>query len=193
MVEGISISHPTLPSSVFILQSHRSKELEGKMKSNLAALLGALFTASTFTNALPSPDLTSTFTTRQLSNNIQIDTNNTANCTNCTNLGNFENPIPVFPSDPTVRTRNGTYAGLTISPIPASATLSGFGTNTTQEAFLGIPYAQQPNEDLRFRRPRGLNETWEEVRSAKRYSEHCWGKGTDNDYNPPYVTYKLGE
>lgn len=136
--------------------------------------------------ALPSPPLLP----RVLET---IVSNNTADCTNCTNLGNFVDPLPVHSSDPVVHLRNGSYAGLTISPINASSTLSGFGTNRTQEAFLGIPYSQQPIEQLRFQRPQSLNETWSDVRSAKRYSELCFGVGVDDNYNPPYVTYKLGE
>ncbi|KAF6766965.1 Carboxylesterase, type B [Kalmanozyma brasiliensis GHG001] len=152
-------------------------------------------------NALPSQariepiDIASTLLARQASadNSSSINSNNTADCTNCTNLGNLNNPLPVSSSDPVVQVRNGSYAGITISPIPANATLSGFGTNRTQEAFLGIPYAQQPVGQLRFNRPQSLNETWDDIRSAKRYSEICFAVGTDSSYNPPYVTYKNGE
>lgn len=154
--------------------------------------LTLLFGSST---ALPSPetpfDPSSSLLARSPTDGI--NRNNTADCTNCTNLGNFVDPIPVSSNDPIVRVRNGSYAGLTIQPIPASATLSNFGTNRTQEAFLGIPYAQQPIHDLRFARPAPLNSSFAEVRSAKRYSELCFGVGTDDDYKPPYVTYKLGE
>lgn len=126
----------------------------------------------------------------------ETNTNNTADCTNCTNTGNSVDPLPVFATDPVVEIKNGSYAGLSIPPIAASATASGFGTNHAVEAFLGIPYARQPGPlapELRFARPRPLNESWNDVRPAKRYSEHCYGVGTDNDYLPPYVTYKLGE
>lgn len=142
---------------------------------------------------LASSLLARTLDAASADNSSSINTNNTADCTNCTNLGNFNNPLPVSSSDPVVQVRNGSYAGITIEPIPASSTLSGFGTNRTQEAFLGIPYAQQPVGGLRFSRPQSLNESWSDVRSAKRYSELCFGVGTDDDYNPPYVTYKLGE
>ena len=46
---------------------------------------------------------------------------------------------------------------------------------------------------MRFRRARPRNDSWSDVRSAQRYSELCFGVGPDNDYDPPYVTYKLGE
>ena len=144
------------------------------------------------TSALPQPASQASVVLVD-NTNASINTNNTADCTNCTNLGNFNNPLPVLDSDPTVKVKNGSYAGVSISPIPASATLSGYGTNHSVEAFLGIPYSQQPVGARRFARPVPLNESWDEVRSAKRYSEHCFGVGTDNDYNPPYVTYKLGE
>ncbi|GAK66439.1 alpha/beta-hydrolase [Moesziomyces antarcticus] len=169
--------------------------------TRLAPVLAALcLGTSRLSSALPSPaasdDIASLLLARQSADNTSasgINTNNTADCTNCTNLGNFANPIPVSSLDPVVQVRNGSYAGITIAPIAAEATLSGFGTNGTQEAFLGIPYAQQPVDELRFQRPRSLNQSWQDVRSAKRYSELCFGVGTDDDYQPPYVTYKLGE
>ncbi|CBQ69067.1 related to carboxylesterase/lipase EstA precursor [Sporisorium reilianum SRZ2] len=152
---------------------------------NLAAALAALWLALS-THALPSPPSLHPRSTA-------INTNNTADCTGCTNLGNFIHPLPTSPSDPIVRVRNGSYAGISLAPISANATLSRIGTAHEQHVFLGIPYAQQPVDSLRFRRPVGLNESWDGVRAAKRYSEHCFGVGVDNDYSPPYVTYKLGE
>ncbi|KAJ9475004.1 Carboxylic ester hydrolase [Pseudozyma hubeiensis] len=186
---GMRLPHSIIKDSTTMRSAWKLLPLVAGL--HLAALCG-------LSAALPSPaaetplDLPSVLLS--LASSDAINSNNTADCTNCTNLGNFVNPLPVSTSsDPIVQVRNGSYAGLTIQPIASSSTLSGFGTNRTQHAFLGIPYAQQPTDDLRFRRPRSLNSTWNDVRSAKRYSELCFGVGTDDDYNPPYVTYKLGE
>lgn len=160
-----------------------------KFLFTLALSLGTLSLSQARPSTVPHDLSQRSFT----ADNSTINSNNTANCTNCTNLGNFDSPLPVSPSDPVVHLSNGTYAGITIPPISPSATLSNFGTNTTQEAFLGIPYSQQPVGSLRFSRPQSLNSTWSDIRSAARYSEQCFGVGTDDDYNPPYVTYKLGE
>jgi hypothetical protein len=62
---------------------------------------------------------------------------------------------------PTARTLNGTYAG---NFLPAF----------NQDAFLGMPYAQPPLADLRFRRPVSLNESWGGVREAKGYGKTCY-------------------
>jgi hypothetical protein len=58
------------------------------------------------------------------------------------------------------RTLNGSYRGLQID---------GLG----QYAWLGMPYALPPVEELRFRRPQPLKETWEGVRDATEYGPHC--------------------
>ena len=123
--------------------------------TRLVPVLAALcLGTSRLSSALPSPaasdDIASLLLARQSADSSSasgINSNNTADCTNCTNLGNYDDPIPVSSSDPVVQVRNGSYAGITIAPIAAETTLSGFGTNGTQEAFLGIPYAQQPVDE----------------------------------------------
>lgn len=67
-------------------------------------------------------------------------------------------------TSPTVRVRNGTYVGLHSSTYH-------------QDLFLGMPYAQQPIGNLRFTTPQPLNESWDGVRQAKRYSDICVGYG----------------
>ena len=147
--------------------------------------------ASLVPRLLPVPKPVFTGSTRGINND------SLTNCTNCTNLGNFHNPLPVDTSvDPIVSTRNGPYAGVRFKGLNASETLSGFGvSNGAQDLFLGIPYAAQPTGSRRFARPHPYNETWDEKtpRSAKRYSEFCFSTGIDNDYTPPFLTYKLGE
>ncbi|PWN52525.1 alpha/beta-hydrolase [Violaceomyces palustris] len=128
---------------------------------------------------------------RQSANN----TDNLENCTGCENLGNFNDPLPVNDDDPLVRVKNGTYAGVRLQGIDANATQSGIGVKHPQDLFLGMPFAKQPTGQRRYRRPQSLDEqdVWNQTRPAKRYSEHCPGKGTDDNYMPPYITYKLGE
>ena len=67
---------------------------------------------------------------------------------------------------PTVQVRNGTYEGLS-SPQ--------YG----EEYFLGMPYAQPPTGDLRFRVPQSLNTSWAGSRQATQYSPECIGYGSD--------------
>ena len=63
-------------------------------------------------------------------------------------------------STPTATTRNGTYAGRYIP-------------EWNQDVFLGMPYAQPPLGNLRFRWPRSLNESFSEVRDASQYGFSC--------------------
>jgi Carboxylesterase family len=69
-------------------------------------------------------------------------------------------------SPPTVTVKNGTYVG-TYSP--------GY----KQDFFLGMPYAQPPVDDLRFRIPQSLNTSWSGTHSAEQYSAECVGYGSD--------------
>ncbi|GAA5873436.1 hypothetical protein JCM8547_005434 [Rhodosporidiobolus lusitaniae] len=70
-------------------------------------------------------------------------------------------------TSPTVDIKNGTVEG---------KFLNGFN----QDAFLGIPFAQKPIGDLRLRKPRSLNTTYDGVYEAKEYSDFCAGVGYDN-------------
>jgi len=54
--------------------------------------------------------------------------------------------------------------------------------------FLGIPYAQPPVGDLRFRAPRSLNESWSGTRNATEYSPQCIGYGMDTWSQGNYVS-----
>ena len=78
-------------------------------------------------------------------------------------------------TSPTVTVRNGTYQG---SYLP----------DWDQDAFLGIPFAQPPVGDLRFRWPRSLNESFSDVRSAQEYGTNCYQ--ISNAYS---TNYNLGE
>ncbi|KZW02675.1 lipase [Exidia glandulosa HHB12029] len=61
---------------------------------------------------------------------------------------------------PTAKTLNGTYEGLH---------LPTWG----QDAFLGIPFAQPPVGNLRFRWPQSLNTAFDQVRNATAYGNTC--------------------
>lgn len=61
-------------------------------------------------------------------------------------------------SGPSVQVKNGTYTGV-------------YSPQYDQDFFLGMPYAQPPVGDLRFRTPLGLyNSTWYGSKPATQYS-----------------------
>lgn len=64
---------------------------------------------------------------------------------------------PTNVTGPTAHLKNGTYQGV-------------YSPEYNQDYFLGIPYAQPPVGNLRFRNPVGLNESWSGVRPATQYS-----------------------
>ncbi|KAH8586872.1 Alpha/Beta hydrolase protein [Bisporella sp. PMI_857] len=81
-------------------------------------------------------------------------------------------PVPELtsttkPTTPTVKVKNGTYFGVHSSQY-------------NQDFFLGVPFAEPPVGDLRFRVPRPLNTTWKGTKSATTYSASCVGYGGDN-------------
>jgi carboxylesterase type B len=67
---------------------------------------------------------------------------------------------------PTVQLQNGSYYGR-------------FNPAYNQDEFLGIPYAQPPVGDLRFRVPQPLTESWSEPKNATEYGYQCIGYGGD--------------
>lgn len=69
-------------------------------------------------------------------------------------------------SSPVVTVQGGSYSGT-------------YNAAYDQDLFLGIPYAQPPTGDLRFRPPQALNTTWTGTRNATEYSPQCFGYGSD--------------
>lgn len=67
---------------------------------------------------------------------------------------------------PTANTKNGTYAGRYLPEY-------------NQDLFLGMPFAQPPVGDLRFRNPLSLNTSFSGQRSAANYASECVGYGSD--------------
>ncbi|RDW88358.1 hypothetical protein BP6252_00390 [Coleophoma cylindrospora] len=87
-------------------------------------------------------------------------------------------------STPTVTVKNGTYTGL-------------HNDFYTQDYFLGLPFAQPPVDELRFRAPLSLNTTWSTPKAAISYPSLCVGYGTDDTFNtgidPPGSAHILSE
>lgn len=65
---------------------------------------------------------------------------------------------------PSVRLRNGTYKG-------------SYSPEYKQDFFLGVPYAQPPVGDLRFRNPQSLASEWKGEKAATKFSPACVGYG----------------
>ena len=61
-------------------------------------------------------------------------------------------------ASPAANALNGSYAGVR-------------NEFYNQDLFLGIPYAQPPVGNLRFRAPVSLNSTWKGMRDAVKYSD----------------------
>ncbi|UKZ94625.1 uncharacterized protein TrAFT101_009481 [Trichoderma asperellum] len=72
---------------------------------------------------------------------------------------------------PTATVKNGTYTGL-------------HSITYNQDYFLGVPFAQPPVGDLRFRVPQSLNSSWVGTRPAITYSAACVGYGSDDSVYP---------
>ena len=78
---------------------------------------------------------------------------------------------------PAVAVKNGTLAGVHSSEY-------------NQDFFLGVPYAQPPVGNLRFRVPQSINTSWTGARSAAQYSPECVGYGSDQ-WNYPVSEVSL--
>ncbi|KAL0783676.1 hypothetical protein CaCOL14_001582 [Colletotrichum acutatum] len=61
---------------------------------------------------------------------------------------------------PTVKVLNGTYEGLSL-------------LSYQQDLFLGVPYAQPPTGNLRFKAPQSINSTWTRTRPVTNYGDIC--------------------
>lgn len=73
--------------------------------------------------------------------------------------------LPRADTTPSVTLSNGTLAG---------AYSSYFGT----DSFLGIPYAQPPVGELRYRVPQSVNVSWDGTLDASSYGPACYGYDT---------------
>ncbi|KAF4472098.1 alpha beta-hydrolase [Fusarium albosuccineum] len=85
--------------------------------------------------------------------------------------------VPFYESpstQPSVAVKNGSYQGV-------------HSEQYDQDFFLGIPYAQPPVGDLRFRNPRSLKTSWSGNHHADKYSPACVG------YGPSQLGYNTSE
>lgn len=71
--------------------------------------------------------------------------------------------VTASPQAPSAKVRNGTITGV-------------YSSHYDQDFFLGIPYAQPPVGNLRYRIPQSLNSTFS-TRAAAAYSPECIGYG----------------
>lgn len=78
----------------------------------------------------------------------------------------FANGAVVRTAGPSVTVANGTYIG---KYVP----------EWEQDQFLGVPYAIPPLGTLRFARPKSLNTTFSEARSATQYGYSCYQYGSN--------------
>ncbi|RWA11683.1 hypothetical protein EKO27_g3418 [Xylaria grammica] len=81
--------------------------------------------------------------------------------------GNYFEEAHSAESPPTLLTRNGTYTGI-------------HSSRYDQDFFLGVPFAQPPVGDLRWRLPQSLNQSFSGTRKAMAYSSNCIGLGGDS-------------
>ncbi|CAG8953873.1 hypothetical protein HYFRA_00010834 [Hymenoscyphus fraxineus] len=75
--------------------------------------------------------------------------------------------VPRCAAAPVVTVKNGSYVGV-------------HNPTYNQDFFFGIRYAKPPIDDLRFRVPQSLNETWTDTRPANEPVPFCVGYGGDN-------------
>lgn len=79
-------------------------------------------------------------------------------------------------SSPTVKVKNGTLRGL-------------YNGEWDQDFFLGIPYAQPPVGELRFRWPQSLNSSYDGgTRDATEYGYSCYQYGSNFNLSEDCLT-----
>ena len=71
-------------------------------------------------------------------------------------------------ASPSVTVKNGTISGLHSSTYD-------------QDFFLGVPFAQPPVENLRFRNPKSIDKAFSKTLKATEYAPECVGYGVSND------------
>jgi carboxylesterase type B len=57
-----------------------------------------------------------------------------------------------------------------------------------QDLFLGIPYAEPPLGQLRFKKPQSLNNSFASIRNATQYGYSCYQYGSNFDLSEDCLT-----
>lgn len=78
-------------------------------------------------------------------------------------------------SSPVISVKNGTLQGV-------------HSSEWGQDFFLGIPYAQPPLGDLRFRWPQSLNTSYNSTLDATRYGYSCYQYGSNFNLSEDCLT-----
>ena len=86
--------------------------------------------------------------------------------TTCASIATATPIISRAADGPSVQLKNGTVSGLHSSTY-------------NQDYFLGVPFAQPPVGELRFRNPQSLNASFGESIQATSYAPECVGYGGD--------------
>lgn len=84
-------------------------------------------------------------------------------------------PLRISASSPVVTIKNGTVQGR-------------YSLEWNQDFFLGIPYAQPPLGDLRFRWPKSINTSFEGVFDASHYGHSCYQYGSNFNLSEDCLT-----
>ena len=79
----------------------------------------------------------------------------------------YASSSPLSSGAPTVSLKNGTVVG-------------EHNANYNQDFFLGVPFAQPPVGELRFRNPQSINSTYNSTLQATAYAPECVGYGGDD-------------
>ncbi|KAK6002215.1 hypothetical protein QM012_001853 [Aureobasidium pullulans] len=87
-------------------------------------------------------------------------------------------PVLVHASSPIVTITNGTVQGV-------------HSSEWNQDFFLGIPYAQPPLSDLRFRWPQPINTSFQGVFDASRYGYSCYQYGSNFNLSEDCLTINV--
>ena len=84
-------------------------------------------------------------------------------------------PACISASSPVVTIKNGTVQGR-------------HSSEWNQDFFLGIPYAQPPLGDLRFRWPQSINTSFDRVFDASNYGHSCYQYGSNFNLSEDCLT-----
>lgn len=94
-------------------------------------------------------------------------------------LGSVVNAAP-NPKWPSHHGGPGGYGSSTPTVTIKNGTISGeYKAAYNQDYFLGVPFAQPPVGELRFRNPQSINTTYGSTLEATSYAPECVGYGGD--------------